>query len=230
LAGLSAIDVREVSVGPLVARFPGSRGRAINVDLARTSKFTVKSPFGPQDNVNIRAQEGAEIVFDVPEAEAARQPDEERVIPAYQDDIASFELRTAHWLFVTPKILDLHAVIRYRLGHTSRSQVVPFSVSIRPPLAAIIFGSAAGGILGYLARQLTAVNPTFALVATAISILGLVVMATILSIVLSRQDNAKRFVTLEDFYGAFVVGVLLGYTGTGYFEKVINAVGSHPNT
>jgi hypothetical protein len=209
----------------LVARFPGSRGRAINVDLEPASKLTVKGQFGPQDTVNIKAREGAEIVYDV--SETGRQPkQEEHVIPEYQDDIASFELRTAHWLFVTPKVFDLYAVIHYRLAGAQRSQVVPFSVSIRPPLTAIICGSIGGGILGYLARQLTSTNLSFAIVPTAVSILGLVVMGTILSIVLSRQDNAKGFVTLEDFYGAFVIGVLLGYTGSTYFESVLNSVGS----
>lgn len=228
LSNVSAIGgLSEVRLGPLVASFPGAQGRRFNVDLAAKSKLILKSPFGPQDTINIKSADGAHIVFDVPEAAQSSQQ-EARVIPAHQDDIASFELRTAHWLFVTPKVLDLYAVIRYRVGGAHRSQVVPFSVTVRPPLTAIMCGSVAGGILGYFARQLTSASPTFEYVPTAVSILGIIVMATISSIVLSRQDNAKGFVTLEDFYGAFVVGVLLGYTGTSYFETVLKSVGPTP--
>ena len=226
LSSLSKITITEMSVGPLIAQFPSARDREINVNLEPTSKLTVKGSFGPQHNVNINASAGAEIIYDTTEVEKIPEKREGTIIPAFQDDIASFELRTAHWLFVTPKVLELYAVIRYRLGKSQRSQVVPFSVSIRPPLTAIVCGSVIGGILGYLARQLTSPSPAFELVPTTISILGIFVMATILAIVLSRQDNAKGFVTLEDFYGAFVIGVLLGYTGSTYFESVLHGKGS----
>jgi hypothetical protein len=223
----SSIEVRELSVGPLVASFPAEQGREINVSLEPKSKFTVKSPFGPRDKVNISAKENSEVTFDIPEG--SRTPDKpSRVIPAHQDDIASFEICTAHWLLVSPKVLDLYAVIRYRIGTAQRSQVVPFSIAIRPPLTAIICGGIAGGVLGYAAHQLTAANRSFELIPTAFGIAGVIVMAFILGIVLSRQENTKGFVTLEDFYGAFVVGVMLGYTGTGYFEEVLKSIGSSP--
>jgi cation transport regulator ChaC len=219
---LTAFELKEVSLGPLVAHFPSSRGRQINVSLAPRSKFTVKTPFGLQDRVNISSDEGAEILFDVPE-ERRLSEQTATSIAAYQEDVATFELPTEHWLLVTPKILDLYAVIRYRLGEAQRSQVVPFSVAIRPPLTAIVCGSIAGAVLGYVAHQL-AVTTSFAPLPTAIAVVGVIVMAVILAIVLSRQENTKGFVTLEDFYGAFVVGVLLGYTGTAYFEGVLKVM------
>jgi hypothetical protein len=147
LRWVTSAEFRQVSIGPLVASFPAERGREINVSLAPKSKFTVKSPFGPQDKVNISAKENSEVTFDIPEE--SRGPDKpSRIIPAHQDDIASFEICTAHWLLVSPKVLDLYAVIRYRIGTAQRSQVVPFSIAIRPPLTAIICGGIAGGILG----------------------------------------------------------------------------------
>jgi hypothetical protein len=91
-------------------------------------------------------------------------------------------------------------------------------------LKAIICGSVFGAVLGYLARVLTAQSFTFAFAPMAISVLGTIVMSFILAIVLSRQENAEGFVTLEDFYGAFIAGVLLGYTGTTYFETLMNAL------
>lgn len=223
---IGSLAVESVSVGPLVAKFPGSGGRQINFLLEPSSTLTVNTPFGPQDRVDILAREGSHVVFDPPKKTTDdEQATDKKVIPAYQEEIASFELRTAHWLFVTPKVLDLHAVIRYQLGNARRSQVVPISLSIRPPLKSIMCGSIAGGILGFLARQLTTNRLPVELLPTALSVAGLIVMAIILSIVLSRQDSAKGFVTLEDFYGAFVIGVVLGYTGTSYFEGFLDTVG-----
>ena len=230
LSWLTTMEVESINVGPLVAHFPGSRSRKFNVDLAPKAKLTVKHPFGPDDVVNIKGEEGAEIVLDYPDLDRRTERNQrERTIPPHQDDIASFEIRTAHWLFVTPRTLNLFAVIKYKLGENRCSQVVPLSLSIRPPLIAIICGGVAGGVLGFLARLLTSGNTTFQLIPTALGVLGIVVMSVILSIVLSRQDNAKGFVTLEDFYGAFVVGVLLGYTGTGYFESILKGLPAQPS-
>jgi hypothetical protein len=188
----------------------------------------MKSPLGPQDKLNISSDEASEIIFDIPPESA--HDGGATTISANQEDIATFELPTKHWLFVTPKTLDLYAVIRYRVGSEQRSQVVPFSVAVRPPLTAIVIGSVAGGCLGYAARQLTSASPSFAAFPSAIAVSGVVVMAFILAIVLSRQESAKGFVTLEDFYGAFVVGVLLGYTGTAYFDQVLKGLNTTPNT
>jgi len=229
ISSLKAFEVKEVSLGPLVAHFPQPRGRAFNIEIEQDSKVTFKTPLGPQDSVNMTVQRGANVIFDTPPQQSTTRSDggvEGMQIPPHQEDIASFELRTAHWLLVTPQVLQLYAVIRYRLGNEPRRQVVPLFLSIYPPVTAIVLGGICGGILGYAARQLTSTNPSFAAASTIISILGIAVMATILAIVLSRQQAAKGFVTLEDFYGAFVIGVLLGYTGTGYFEGVLKSVGS----
>jgi hypothetical protein len=239
----SAIKISEISAGPLVARFPGESTGRYSINLEPTSKLLIKSRFNPGDRVDINAQQGAEVIYEAPpQREVGRKPGEERTIPVYQDDIASFELCTAHWLFVRPKTLDLYAVIRYRLAGGPRSQVVPFSVYVQPPLKAVVCGSVFGGILGYFARVLVAAQTaaqsvTFAtfftsatIVPVAISVLGIMVMCFILAIVLSRQENTKGFVTLEDFYGAFVVGVLLGYTGTSYFEGLLKSIASTHGT
>jgi hypothetical protein len=225
---LQGFEVKELSFGPLVAHFPGARGHEINVSADPNSRVTFKTPIGPQDIVNISTKEGAEVIFDAPESTNQRDGGIEgkQIIPPHQEDIASFELRTAHWLLVTPQVLQLYVVIRYRLGNEQRSQVVPLSLSLHPPVTAIVLGGICGGILGYVAHLLSSSNQSFAAVNILVSVLGITVMATILAIVLSRQQAAKGFVTLEDFYGAFVVGVLLGYTGTVYFESALKAVSS----
>jgi len=226
LTGLLNISVTEISFGSLTAEFPTQRGSNFHINMKPKSKLTVKTPFRPNDNIHINNAEGAEVVFDNPIVEMGPSIGENREIPPYQEDLASFELQTAHWLLVKPKVLDLYALIKFRVGDEPRSQVVPVTVSVQPPVKSIVLGAVSGGILGWLARQLNndILSPEFSVAASVVSALGIMVMAMILAIVLSRQESSKGFVTLEDFYGAFVVGAILGYTGTQYFETSIKAV------
>lgn len=224
----AALAIREVQVGPLVASFPRSSQQTVNISVEPNAKMTIKDAFSSNQDINIHAKEGSEVIYDPLSGRANKgkvDPSQNRVIAPQQEDLASFELKTAKWLFVKPKVLELHALIRYKVGDESRSQVVPVSLTIQPPVRSIIVGSVSGGVLGYLARLLNSGVKIEALPweGGLISILGIAVMAVILSIVLSRQESTKGFVTLEDFYGAFVVGTVLGYTGIGYFENVINA-------
>ena len=218
--------ITSVSAGPLVARFPKETGRTFSFDLEQGATLHLRRAFGPMDTVSIKASPEASIFVEDSEELPPADSASETVLAAYQDDVASFDLRTAHWLFVTPKVLELHAVIRYRIGSIRRSQVVPFSLTVRPPVKALMCGSISGSLLGFLAKQLSKDPSSLAIVPTAISLAGIAVMAIILSIVLSRQDGSKGFVTLEDFYGAFIVGVLLGYTGSSYFDGIMHAVGN----
>jgi len=225
LTGFSNFRVTEISFGSLTAEFPAPRGSNFHINMEPKSKLTLKTPFKPNDNVHINSAEGAEVVFDNPNVEMDGIS-EEREIPPHQEDLASFELQTAHWLFVKPKVLDLYALIKFRVGDEPRSQVVPVTVSVQPPVKSIVLGAVSGGILGWLARQLNngILSPDFSVAAAVVSALGIIVMAMILAIVLSRQESTKGFVTLEDFYGAFVVGAILGYTGTEYFETSLKSV------
>jgi hypothetical protein len=91
-----------------------------------------------------------------------------------------------------------------------------------------VLGTVSGGVLGWLARQLNAdlSLETLPVISSILGVLGIIVMATILAIVLSRQESSKGFVTLEDFYGAFVVGAILGYVGAEYFKTVVKSARS----
>ena len=156
ISSLRAFEVKEVSLGPLVAHFPQPRGRAFNIEVEQDSYVTFKTPLGPQDSLNMTVQRSANVNFDTPPQQSTMRSDggvEGMQIPSHQEDIASFELRTAHWLLVTPKVLQLYAVIGYRLGNELRRQAVPLSLCIYPAVMAIVVGGICGGILGYAAPQ-----------------------------------------------------------------------------
>lgn len=224
------IAVSEFAVGPLVARFPDESRRVINVKMERNSKLTVDGHLGPADKINIENAEGADVRVNINPAALARETatkGEERIISQYQEDIATFEIKTAKWLLIKPTSITIHALIKYRVDNEQRSQVIPINLSIQPPVASLVIGAGSGGILGFLAKQINSgvlINNMEHTFPFAISILGVVVMATIAAIVLSRKEGTQSFVTLEDFYGAFVIGVMIGYLGTGYFDNLLGQV------
>lgn len=236
-SSLRKFRIEEVTLGPLVARFPEEEGRSIAVDMKPNSKLTIRQTLGPRDRLSISNAEGAEVILDIPPDEPAVDSpptSNQRVIPPHQEDIASFELRTAHWLMVKPESFELYALIRYKVGNDLRSQVIPVNLTVQPPVKAIVIGGVSGGVLGFLARQLNA-GPILQidnLGGAMLGLLGIVVMTTIAAMVLSRREASKGFITLEDFYGAFVVGVLIGYFGTEYFEEILSSrdPGKQPKT
>lgn len=122
-----------------------------------------------------------------------------------------------------PTKLELHALIKYRIGSENKSQIIPIDLLVQPPVKAIVIGSTSGGILGYLTRQVTNIGINFNdLGAIGISIFGVMLMATISAIILSKREESKGFITLENFYGAFFVGTMIGYIGTEYFDKILS--------
>jgi hypothetical protein len=197
--------------------------------MDRNSKLVLDGPIGPADKVNIENAEGADVRVNISPtaAKEAAAKGEERVINPHQEDIATFEIKTANWLLIKPTSITLHALIKYRVNDEKRSQVIPINLSIQPPVTSLIIGAGSGGILGFLAKQINSgllIHNMETIFPFAISILGVVVMATIAAIVLSRKEGTQSFVTLEDFYGAFVVGVLIGYLGTDYFDNLLGQV------
>jgi hypothetical protein len=146
-----------------------------------------------------------------------------RLIESGQEDIASFEIETADWLFIKPTTVELYAVIKYKIDNQIKSQIVPIVLQIQPPVLSIIIGTVSGGTLGHLVRQLTTTDAMM-----SVSLLAVVIMSLVLAIILAkREDFNKGFITLEDFYGAFFIGTMVGYMGTEYFESILSQLGSN---
>ncbi len=188
LAPLSSLQFKEIQLGALTAKFPSLPGRSFHINMEPKSKLTLKTPFEANDSIHINQAEEAEVIVDIAEqSTSSGEIKNERIIHPQQEDLASFELKTAHWLFVKPKVLDLYALVKYRVGEQSHSQVVPVSLSIQPPVSSMIVGSVLGSALGWLAKQLndlTHIN-NFLTLSSIVSLLGVIVMAMILAIVLS---------------------------------------------
>lgn len=51
-------------------------------------------------------------------------------------------------------------------------------------------------------------------------------MSLIAAIALSCKTSTQGFITIEDSFGAFVIGALIGYGGSEYFERAILPAGA----
>ncbi len=219
------IQIKQVSIAGVVAQFPGKPGRTIEIHMEKNSKCTVTGPLDNTDDIFVYNAEGAEVAIDTREEKTSTgEASTERIIHPGQEDVTTLEIRTTSWLFSKPTTLDLYALLRYRINENKRSQVIPIKLPIQPPVRSVVIGCMMGGILGFLARQINSgaiVDASISLWAHIIHLLGITIMSIIVAIVLSRRETSQGFITLEDFYGAFVIGVLTGYIGTEYFDELI---------
>jgi len=112
-------------------------------------------------------------------------------------------------------------------------------LSIRPSVSSVIAGAGLGGLTGAVARLLQVTSPEEWRIFSGIDIFTsstAVVVAVILSgiavVFMARKSEAQSFVSVEDFWGGLLIGFLVGYTGTSFFEQltgVINPTPDNPN-
>ena len=141
-------------------------------------------------------------------------------IEPHCETLAYLEISTVGWLFFTPTRRSLNTLIKYRVNNKEKTQIVASEFDVRPPLLSMIIGSILGSILGTLAKVL---NKAQALEwqPLTVSLGAATVMSLIATIALSRKTGTQGFITVEDFFGGFVVGALIGYGGSAYFERTI---------
>jgi hypothetical protein len=96
-------------------------------------------------------------------------------------------------------------------------------VSIRSSIYSIMAGSVLGGLLGGIARLFQVTKTSSSQISPSISLTTLIV-AVILSVMAiiftARKSEAQSFVSVEDFWGGVLIGFLVGYSGTTFFESL----------
>jgi hypothetical protein len=105
------------------------------------------------------------------------------------------------------------------------SNTTAFTVPIRAALRNIVFGGAIGGIVGSIGRSIQDARTFPVLLHAQLGIaLGSLFLAIILSgagiIFTARKSDAQSFVTVEDFWGALLIGFVIGYSGTAAFSSI----------
>jgi len=217
----SGFLVSSVSVGGLgvSASFPDKR-RRFSLNGEPGSDIRIERDLSDFDDVSISASKDAKITIASPiERDAPKEPETHKIRP-HCDKVAYFSIVSNGWLFFTPQRINLSTEIRYRISGEERTQVVSSYFDIKPPLASMIFGALLGGSLGSIARILQN-GAAFEAQSALVSVGASITMSLIAAIALSRKSGTQGFITVEDFFGAFVIGSLIGYGGSEYFDRAI---------
>lgn len=214
----SGVYFTEVSFGGVNIQIPRNKN-TLNISTQKNAKVIFKEQIEGYDKINIEASEDSIITID-PKVQEKVQEEQSLTISPHCEIVAYFNVTTTAWLFYSPSRKIMYSQITYKIGSETKTQVVSSAFEIKPPLASMVIGSIMGGTLGSLARTLNT-NSFLDWQPLIVSLGSAVVMSTIATIALSRKAGSQGFITVEDFYGGFVVGALIGYGGSEYFEQTI---------
>jgi hypothetical protein len=182
------------------------------------AKLLLNSDVPVDREVYITAKSGAEVSMqETPEQQAARSVN---VSPS-SEIVSEYTWRTNHWLLFIPSRIGIDIEIQYTIGDEVRSQVVSSVFDIKPPIQSVVFGGIAGGFIGTLARTFTEADTVKMDTRFFVKLIGSCLLSIMAVVSLSRKSGSQSFITVEDFFGAFVLGSLIGYEGTTFFEKTV---------
>jgi len=218
-AAAAGIAVSEVRFGGVHAVFP-ERRKSLNISAQPQSEIDIIEDLDLYDSVNVSADEGSKVFIKPRSPESQEGSAASTIVQPHCETVAYFEISSTGWLFFSPMRQSLSTKITYVVDGQERTQVVTSEFEIKPPLASMVAGSICGAFLGALAKELTT-QPLSSWQSMAVSVGGAVVMSLIATVALARKTGAQGFITVEDFFGGFVVGALIGYGGKEYFENAI---------
>lgn len=215
----SSIKVTEVRFGAITAEFPTSN-KQLNIKATGKSNIEIDTELDEYDQINIKAVDDAAVKF-LPKTRSLTVDQRKSItIEPHCEAVAYFQINTAGWLFFTPTRKSLYTFVKYRVNGKEKTQVVTSEFDVKPPLLSIVIGSLFGSVLGTTAKVLNS-SQTLEWQPILVSIGSSAVMSLIATIALSRKTGTQGFITVEDFFGGFVVGALIGYGGSTYFEKAL---------
>jgi hypothetical protein len=199
--------------------FPQTQ-RDITINADKNAELHFDRELEPYENVTINAAEGAQVMIGPKTAVPQGVREAIQRVEPHCDSVMYISLSTKNWLLFKPTILQLSSQLKYRVEGTERTQVISTAISVKPPMKAVVIGALLGAVLGSLAK-LFQTPSALTLAASLISIGGAATMSLIATIALSRKSGTQGFITVEDFYGGFAVGALIGYGGSQYFEQAL---------
>jgi hypothetical protein len=202
-----------------------SAAEPIKVDAANGAVVSIDASATVDREIQISADQGAHI--NIVESQSPKvDPDKSAIITPMSEIVAEYIWNTTHALLFIPSRIGIDIEIKYRISEEERSQVVSATLDIKPPISSVIFGSVFGGLIGSLAKSLTSANEFSLDWRLVVQMAGSALLAVMATIALSRKSGTQAFITVEDFFGAFVLGSLIGYQGASFFEKTVS--GLHP--
>ncbi len=218
ISGLLVSSVSVAGLGVSASFFDKPRRFMLSAEPGSDTR--IERDLSDFDEVSISASENAKLTIASSTPDDSPDEPETHLIRPHCDKVAYFSIMSNGWLFFTPQRINLSTEIRYIIGGEERTQVVTSYFDMKPPLASMITGSIFGGILGSIARVLQN-GSAFEVQSAIVSAGASVIMSLIAAIALSRKSGTQGFITVEDFFGAFVIGSLIGYGGSEYFDRAI---------
>ena len=148
-------------------------------------------------------------------------------------NMQQFVLQTRHMLLFQPLTHSFHFQVVYseqvkRQPETLHTRTLPFQLSIRANLFAIIAGGLAGAIVGVLLKVLTTPASTTAATTLAgipafLQALFIALLATLAVVIgFARKTSAQPFVSIEDFWGGSLIGFSVGFLGYEQFSSLFS--------
>lgn len=136
---------------------------------------------------------------------------------------------TVNYTFEDPKTIksdkgvpiEIKDSTKYGYDGTLFSNTISHSISIRPSVMSMIVGSVLGGLIGSVTRILKVSESTsFILLDNVFAIIIAISLSAIAVVFVARKSDNQSFITVEDFWGGLLIGFLVGYTGTSFFETM----------
>jgi hypothetical protein len=191
----------------------------ITINAQENSKISLDQFSAANREITINAKPGA-IVSITEDTKATRRPKELIVSPS-SEVVSEYAWKTSHAILFIPSRIGIDIEIRYSICDEERSQVVSSIFDIKPPMSAILLGGICGGVTGNLARSFMEIDVPALDSRFFVKLIGSCLLSVMAVISLSRKSGSQAFITVEDFFGAFVLGSLIGYQGTAFFEKTV---------
>jgi hypothetical protein len=209
----------EIQLSGVRLEFPQSK-QTLTLNAEKNSTLLFDRELDSYENVTINAEEGAVVTITPKVAAHTENKEAIQHVAPHCDTVIYVSVSTKNWLLFKPTVLRLNSQLKYRVGVDEKTQVISTSISVKPPIKAVIIGALFGATLGTLAKLFQTPN-TWASAESLIAVGGAAVMSLIATIALSRKSGTQGFITVEDFYGGFATGALIGYGGSEYFEQAI---------
>jgi hypothetical protein len=152
-------------------------------------------------------------------------------------DVYKAVLRARSHIFFAPSNYRLQFNVNFSFDEPGdkstniSTNTIAHEISIRASVWSLICGAIAGGFSGSLVRLFQS-NPDFNIDRSHIpagiaSVFVSMILSMVAVIFVARKSEAQSFVSVEDFWGAFLIGFFVGYTGTSFFDELTQRV-LHP--
>jgi hypothetical protein len=121
----------------------------------------------------------------------------------------------------------------FELGGIQHTNTATQQLTIRAPIVSVMSGAVVGGAAGYFATFLQNISGTSIRdilsqnwLQGVILLIVTIILSAIAVVFLARKSQTQSLVSVEDFWGGLVIGFLVGYTGTTFFENLAGISGS----